>query len=64
MKHLDYEHRNNTRRVTAEGESAMDDEKEGSTSREAALKEAKKSLKLERKERQLAQEDEIRDASE
>jgi len=59
VKHLEYEHKNNIKRVNVEGESALNEEGEAHFSREIELKKAKKSLKLECKERELANQDEI-----
>jgi hypothetical protein len=59
VKHLEYEHKNNIKRVNQEGGSALNEEGESHFSREIELKKAKKSLKLECKERELANQDEI-----
>jgi len=60
VKHLEYEHKNNTKRVQDEGTLAVDDESRWHNLREDELKKGKKSLKLECKERELANEDEIK----
>eukprot|EP00743_Colponemidia_sp_Colp-15_P002696 GILK01002921.1.p1 GENE.GILK01002921.1~~GILK01002921.1.p1 ORF type:complete len:476 (-),score=159.29 GILK01002921.1:60-1487(-) len=60
VKHLEYEHRNNNRKVKADGEAAISTEKETHTNREDDLKKEKRTLKLELRERELANEDEIK----
>ena len=47
VKHLEYEHKNNTKRVKADGQGTLRDEGNLHWQREQDLKEAKKSLKLE-----------------
>ena len=59
VKHLEYEHKNNTKRVKADGQGTLRDEGSLHWQREQDLKEAKKSLKLELKERELTNEEEI-----
>lgn len=60
VKHLEYEHKNNLRRVEGRGDSQVHEEKEGHHERELSLKLAKQSLKLELKNQQLAYEMEIK----
>jgi len=60
VKHLEYEHKNNIKRVHGDGHMAVEDEVYQHDLREDELKKGKKSLKLECKERELANEDEIK----
>ena len=59
VKHLEYEHKNSSKKVKRDGESALEDEHEASVRREVELKRLKKSLKLELTERELANEFQI-----
>ncbi|GMF65580.1 unnamed protein product [Phytophthora lilii] len=59
VKHLDYEHKNNLKRVQADGTGHMDEERDLHEHRETVLRSTKQSLKLELKERDLSNEDEI-----
>jgi growth arrest-specific protein 8 len=59
VKHLDYEHKNNLKRVTADGVGHTDEERDLHQHRETVLRSTKQSLKLELKERELSNEDEI-----
>ncbi|OQR83892.1 Sporangia Induced Dynein Regulatory Complex Protein [Achlya hypogyna] len=59
VKHLEYEHKNNVKRVKTDGYSHIDEEKDMHIHREHKLKGAKQALKLELKERELSNEDEI-----
>ncbi|KAG1691957.1 hypothetical protein DVH05_025937 [Phytophthora capsici] len=59
VKHLDYEHKNNLKRVQADGMGHMDEERDLHDHRETVLRSTKQSLKLELKERDLSNEDEI-----
>jgi len=58
-KHLEYEHKNSSKKVKRDGESSLEDEHEASVRREVELKRLKKSLKLELTERELANEFQI-----
>merc|ERR1711871_699232 len=60
VKHLEYEHKNNIKRVRNEGTISLEEEGDAHDTRETDLKVGKKSLKLEIKERELANEDEIK----
>jgi ubiquitin len=60
VKHLEYEHKNNIKRVKNEGTISLEEESDMHDTREDDLKKGKKSLKLECKERELANEDEIK----
>jgi len=60
VKHLEYEHKNNVKRVKQEGTVSIEEESEAHMLREGELKKGKKSLKLELKERELSNEDEIK----
>jgi uncharacterized protein YukE len=59
VKHLEYEHKNSSKKVKRDGESSLEDEHEASVRREVELKRLKKSLKLELTERELANEFQI-----
>ncbi|CAK4072037.1 unnamed protein product [Aphanomyces euteiches] len=59
VKHLEYEHKNNLKRVKTDGLTHIDEEKDMHVHREHKLKGAKQALKLELKERELSNEDEI-----
>ncbi|KAL7693954.1 putative growth arrest-specific protein [Plasmopara halstedii] len=59
VKHLDYEHKHNLKRVQIDGSNHMDEERDLHEHREVVLRDKKQSLKLERKERDLSNEDEI-----
>ncbi|KAE9290223.1 Growth arrest-specific protein 8 [Phytophthora fragariae] len=59
VKHLDYEHKNNLKRVQASGTGHLDEERDLHEHRETVLRSTKQSLKLELKERDLSNEDEI-----
>lgn len=59
VKHLEYEHKNNIKRVQLDGDDAVDAEVEEHVKREVDLKAQKKSLKLEIKEHELADEQEV-----
>lgn len=59
VKHLDYEHKNNLKHVQTDGVGHMDEEKDLHQHRETVLRSTKQSLKLELKERELSNEDEI-----
>ncbi|TMW60047.1 hypothetical protein Poli38472_000089 [Pythium oligandrum] len=59
VKHLEYEHKNNLKRVQADGVGHMDEERDLHQHRETVLRSTKQSLKLELKERELSNEDEI-----
>lgn len=59
VKHLDYEHKNNLKRVNVDGSGHLDEERDLHQHREVVLRSTKQSLKLELKERELSNEDEI-----
>ncbi|GLE02389.1 hypothetical protein PINS_up011227 [Pythium insidiosum] len=59
VKHLEYEHKNNLKRVSADGVGHLDEERDLHQHRETVLRSTKQSLKLELKERELSNEDEI-----
>ena len=53
VKHLEYEHKNQVKKMTAEGEAKLSDAGEAHGSRETDLKRHKQSLKLELLEAEL-----------
>ena len=59
VKHLEYEHKNGSKKIKRDGEVSVEDEHESNVRREVELKRIKKSLKLELKERELANEFQI-----
>jgi len=59
VKHLEYEHAANVKRARADGSGHQDEEQDLHLHREAALRSTKQSLRLELKERDLSNEDEI-----
>lgn len=59
VKHLEYEHKHNVKRVSAEGTGHVDEERDLHAHRETMLRSTKQSLRLELKERDLSNEDEI-----
>lgn len=59
VKHLDYEHKQNLKRVQTDGTGYMDEERDLHEHRETVLRSKKQSLKLERKEQKVSNEDEI-----
>lgn len=59
VKHLEYEHKNNLKRVQADSTGHLDEEKDIHQHRETVLRSTKQSLRLELKERELSNEDEI-----
>lgn len=59
VKHLEYEHKNASKKIKRDGEVSVEDEHESNVRREVELKRIKKSLKLELKERELANEFQI-----
>lgn len=61
VKHLEYEHKNNMRRVDLDGDTSLADEKGQHFDRESGLKKDKKELRLEVMERELRNEDYIND---
>lgn len=59
VKHLEYEHSANVKRAKADGVGHLDEEKDLHLHRETVLRSTKQSLRLELKERDLSNEDEI-----
>lgn len=59
VKHLEYEHQNNRKRVQADSTGHVDEERDLHQHRETVLRSTKQSLRLELKERELSNEDEI-----
>ncbi|KAF1325857.1 Sporangia induced dynein regulatory complex protein, partial [Globisporangium splendens] len=59
VKHLEYEHKNNLKRVQADATGHLDEEHDLHQHRETVLRSTKQSLRLELKERELSNEDEI-----
>merc|ERR1719424_2382715 len=59
VKHLEYEHKNNIKRVNVEGDGALNEEGEAHLNREVELKKAKNEFKLTCKRQELRNQDEI-----
>jgi growth arrest-specific protein 8 len=59
VKHLEYEHKNASKKIKRDGEGTVEDEHESNVRREVELKRMKKDLKLQLKERELANEFQI-----
>ena len=63
VKHLEYEHKNNVKRVSVDAMTRVDGESTLHGTRESDLKISKRSLKLELKEKELSNEEEIENMS-
>ena len=57
VKHLEYEHKNNMRKVRSDGDVALDEEKSAHFGREKQLKDDKKAFRVELIERELKNEE-------